>query len=482
MKIKSILAFLMLLLAFSFNIRAQQKNVNNNESNYAYADSIMQATYKYNEPGAVLLIAKDGYPVFEKAYGLANMELQILNRPDYEFEIGSNTKQFTAVSILQLVQEGKMALQDDIHKYLPAYNTHGRSITIENLLTHTSGIPNFLDKDFFKKKYRNDEPRDSIAKWFSRDSLLFEPGTDWSYSNSGFFLLGQIIEKVSGMSYEEYVQKNIFNPLHMDHSYFGTNAKVIPGVATGYEAAGNNKYKDADYISWSWPYAAGEIISNVADLLKWDNALYTDKIVSRALLQKAWTSYILKDGRKTQYGFGWFSSNYNGVKLIFHSGGIPGFLSMVIRLPEQHLFVTLLSNNGHANLHVAMPIALSVAGYPVTRPLSIKPDPALLKDYTGVYKIHALGTLLVADLGSQKMYDDITQKNDTLFIQQTGGGKKPLSAIAKDVFISSDTGTGSFSYWTYHFTRNSDGKVNAITVEAPLNVLMSRTEPKVDLP
>ncbi len=212
MKSKTILLFISLALLSSVNSDAQGGPSPTGRNNYVYADSIMQSEYKADAPGAVLLIAKDGSPVFEKAYGLANVELQIPNRTNYDFEIGSNTKQFTAVSILQLVQKGKIDLQDDIHKYLPDYNSHGRHITIENLLTHTSGIPDYFGKDYFNKNFKDDVPRDSIVEWFSRDSLLFEPGTDWSYSNSGYFLLGKIIEKVSGIPYEDYVQKNILNP------------------------------------------------------------------------------------------------------------------------------------------------------------------------------------------------------------------------------------------------------------------------------
>jgi hypothetical protein len=267
----------------------------------------------------------------------------------------------------------------------------------------------------------------------------------------------------------------------MDHSYFGTHDKIIPGIATGYDPAGNGKYKDADYISWSWPFSAGEIISNVEDLLKWDNALYTDKIVSRSLLQKAWANHTLQDGTKTQYGFGWFRDDDNGVKMIWHAGGIPGFVSMNIRIPEQHLYVTLLSNNANSNaMAIALVIALNAAGHPAVRPAEIKPDPNLLKDYVGEYEIHALWGSLVSDLGPKKMYSYITQNKDTLFIQTTGSSKAALIPIAKDVFISSGTVINSLFYTTYHFVRDARGKVNAIKVKEPFDMFMERTQVKIN--
>jgi CubicO group peptidase (beta-lactamase class C family) len=447
---------------------------------FAYADSVMQARYKAGKPGAVLLIARDGHPVFEKAYGMANMELKIPNRTNYNFEIGSNTKQFTAVSVLQLVGKGKLSLQDDMRKYLRDYNTHGRRITIENLLTHTSGIPSYTEDSGFADIMQKDLSKDSIMRWMSRDSLLFEPGTDWSYSNSGYFLLGMIIEKVAGVSYESYVQKNILDPLHMDSTYFGSSKKVIPGLVTGYEPASKGQYRDASYISWSWPYAAGEMISTVNDLLKWDNALYTHKLADRDLLQKAWTSYTLKDGAKTHYGYGWMLGNYQGVKMIFHSGGIPGFLSVVIRLPEQHMFLALLSNNTKMSpVPLAMLVAFHAAGHPLTRPPAIKSDPGTLAEYIGVYQVHSISGRVASNFRSAKIYNYITLKRDTLFMQPVGGSPTALIPIAKDVFIPSGK---ERMYQTYDFLRDKQGKVDAIKIYAPLDAGIVRTEPKTNLP
>jgi CubicO group peptidase (beta-lactamase class C family) len=374
----------------------------NSQKNFAYADSVMSANYKPDAPGGVLLIAKNGHPVFEKAYGMANMELKVPNRTGYNFEIGSNTKQFTAVAILQLVQKGKLNLQDDLHKYLPRYNTHGRHITIENLLTHTSGIPSYTEEPGFNMK--ENISIDSLIRRISRDSLLFEPGTNWSYSNTGFILLGMVIEKITGETYADYIQKNILDPLPMNHTYLSTGNKVIPNLVTGYAyVPGKGKYKDAIDFSLSEAFSAGDMISNVNDLLKWDNGLYTDKLVNPRLLQKAWTSYTLKNGQKTGYGYGWVVTHYENVQLIWHDGAVPGFLSAVIRLPGKHAYIALLSNNTNVNPQIpAMLIAFHTAGQPLTRPPAIKPDPANFKDYAGVYDLQAVIGRLVSNSSSKR--------------------------------------------------------------------------------
>lgn len=274
-----------------------------------FVDSVMEANYRPGEPGAVLLIAKEGKPVYRKAYGMANLELNVLNNPEYVFRIGSMSKQFTAICVLKLAQEGKLNLQEDIKKYLPGYNTHGRHITIENLLTHTNGINDFASKkEFFKQAILNQSPQE-VMNSFMNDSLTFEPGTDWGYSNSGYVVAGAIVEKVSGMSLSVYRQQYIFGPLGMSHTSIGTYDSLVTNAVYGYSPGANGKPKPADYMSWSWPYAAGDILSSVDDLLKWDNALYTEKILKKEWLEKAWKPFVLPNGKSINNGLGWTSNN-----------------------------------------------------------------------------------------------------------------------------------------------------------------------------
>ena len=335
----------------------------------AYVDSIMAASYRPNGPGAVIMVARNGTPLYRKAYGLASVELNVPNRPEYLFRIGSVSKQFTAVAMLQLAQAGKVSLTDDIRTYLPDYSTHGRTITIEHLLTHTSGIPSYTEKPGFIKEILMDKSKEEIVKFFMDDSLLFEPGSDWSYSNSGYVLAGLVIEKVSGTSLEEYLQKNLFLPAGMIHTAIGTYEKVLPGAVTGYDQAGDSAYRPAAYLSWTWPYAAGAIVSSVDDMLKWDEALYTEKLLPRRWLEKAWTSFTLPGGEPTHYGYGWTSCEFRGLPLITHGGGINGFVCDAIRIPSKHLYVVVLSNfTGKDPSDIASRVALRVAGTALAEP------------------------------------------------------------------------------------------------------------------
>jgi CubicO group peptidase (beta-lactamase class C family) len=401
-----------------------------------YIDSLMQAHYKANEPGAVILIAKKGKPLFRKAYGMASLELNVLNKPEYAFRVGSIAKQFTAVCILQLAEQGKLFLTDDIRKYLPSYNSHGREITLEHLLTHTSGIPSYTAKNDFDKKVIVDHSKEEIMEYFMQDSLLFEPGSDWSYCNSGYFLAGMIVEKVSGKSLSEYLQKNIFDLLGMSNTYFGSYEKVIPSSVTGYEPTGKGVYKPASYLSWTWPFAAGSLISTVDDLLKWDEALYSEKILKQEWLQKAWNSFILTNGQKANYGYGWAINSYKGVPLVTHEGGINGFLSNGIRIPSQHLYVIILSNNLGVNpMALSNKLALHLAGQPFTTPQPVKISSKQLQTYTGVYRQHRMGSIVTSNISKEPMYRYLTLTQDTLFSQFTGGPKTALLPVGKDLFL-----------------------------------------------
>ena len=199
-----------------------------------FIDSLMNISYDNDSPGAVLLISKKGETIFRKAYGKSNMELNIPNKPENVFRIASMSKQFTAISILKLAQEGKLNLQNDIRKYLPSYNSHGRIITIENLLYQTSGIPSYTELKNYEPKRTIAQTKKDLLNSFMNDSLLFEPGTDWSYSNSNYTVAGLIVEDVSGLSLAEYYQKNIFAPLGMLNTCLENDDSIIPNKVNGY--------------------------------------------------------------------------------------------------------------------------------------------------------------------------------------------------------------------------------------------------------
>jgi CubicO group peptidase (beta-lactamase class C family) len=445
----------------------------------SYIDSLMNVSFKPGQPGAVILVARDGIPIFRKAYGRANVELGVPNTPENVFAIGSMTKQFTAVCILQLVRKGKVSLQDDIRKYLPHYNTQGRVITIEHLLTHANGIPNITDGPDFGQREVVEPSLDELLGCVTSDSLLFEPGSDCGYNDYGYTLAGLIIEQVSGLSYGEYVQKNIFEPLGMKSSTSATRERSIPLFVSGYSSAGDTVFRPAEYFSWRWDLGMGDIVTCVDDMLKWDEALYTDKLLSQDLLKKAWSSYVLTDGRKTNYGYGWAVSQYQDVQMIWHTGGIQGFRSTSIRIPSQHLFVIAMSNNGSTNavISCARDIALRVTGKPLVTPSFQHLTPEQLNDYSGVYETRFSGLHMLANQTRNKVYRYVTVQDTLLVAQRTGAGRITLLNVGGDLFMFE----GSKTYARFH--RGNNLKIMSMEVYAdPWLWGPTRFETRTELP
>jgi len=257
---KNIKAFLLLFMCFVFsnNVDAQ--------FDQKYFKKILAEYYNADEPGATLLVAQKGTILYAGGRGLANMELQIPLESNHVLRLGSITKQFTAVAILMLMEEGKLSLQDDITKFIPDYPTLGKTITIEHLLTHTSGIQSMTDMPGFMDNIRNDMTTDEMLDYFKNEPMNFEPGETFRYNNSGYFLLGVIIEKVSGMTYAEFIQKRIFDKVGMKDSYYGDAEQIIPMRASGYERTPDG-FINAPYLSMTIPYAAGSLLSTVEDIL-----------------------------------------------------------------------------------------------------------------------------------------------------------------------------------------------------------------------
>jgi CubicO group peptidase (beta-lactamase class C family) len=308
-------------------------------------DALLSAVYKANEPGAAFLIWKDGKVLVRKAYGLADLELGVRMEPDMIFRIGSMTKQFTATAILMLMERGQLALSDPITKFLPDYPTQARTITVEHLLTHTSGIKSYTDLEEFGPLARKDMTVPELIAVFKDKPMEFAPGERWKYNNSGFFLLGAIIEKISGSTYEAFLQKNIFDPLGLTHTHYGNATRLIPRRIPGYGPGPDNGFSNAEFLSMALPFSAGSLLSNVDDLAVWNAALLAGKVLKPETLAKAWTSYKLADGTLTGYGYGWSVGEYEGHRMIRHGGGIPGFTTDGILFPDDKLFVTLLTNS-----------------------------------------------------------------------------------------------------------------------------------------
>jgi CubicO group peptidase (beta-lactamase class C family) len=303
----------------------------------AKVDQYIEGLLKQNRFSGAILLAKEGKVVHSKAYGQADRELNVPNTTATKFRLGSITKQFTAVAILQLAEKKKLTLDETAAKYIPDSHEGWKKVTIRHLLQHTSGMPSFTGfPDYSKFKVLPGTGPELIARFKDKD-LEFEPGSQYRYSNSGYYLLGYIVEQVSGMSYENYLRANIFDPLGMSDTRCDSNATIIARRASGY-TSGLVEVQNATYIDMSVPGGAGNMISTVEDLFRWDRALYTDKVLSKASRDAMFTP------GKNNYGFGWAITRSGERLVIGHGGGIDGFNTQILRYPEQDAVLIALSN------------------------------------------------------------------------------------------------------------------------------------------
>lgn len=315
-------------------------------------DELMKKYYDYGQFNGAILVAEKGKVVYAKGLGLANMEWSMPNQPDTKFRIGSITKQFTATLILQLVEEGKLKLDGKITDYLTDYRKDtGDRVTIHHLLNHTSGIPSYTSRpDFRTAIMRNPYKITDFVKQLTSGDLEFEPGSKFSYNNSGYVLLGAIIEKVTGKSYETVLTERILKPLGMTNSGYDSTSPLLPKRASGYEKRPSG-YVNAPYLDMSLPYAAGSIYSTVEDLYKWDQALHEGKILSAESRKLMFTPGL------SNYGYGiritdeTIGKSELKTKIIGHGGGINGFNSLLTRAVDKGQTVVILDNVGQGRRH-----------------------------------------------------------------------------------------------------------------------------------
>lgn len=311
---------------------------------------IRSATSNKQFMGAVL-VARGGRIVLDKGYGLANLEWGIPNGPHVRFRVGSVTKQFTAVSILLLQERGKLRIEDPVRNYLPDAPAAWDGVTIFNLLTHTSGIPNFTDfADYAATEAIASSPQELVARFRDRP-LDFQPGQQFKYSNSGYVLLGYLIERISGQRYADFVAQNLFEPLGMKDSGYDSNSTVIARRASGY-APGATSPVNAGYINMSIPFAAGALYSSTEDLLRWEQGLFGGRVLSKASVEKMLTPF------KNDYALGLKVHTVAGYKVIEHRGEIEGFSAFVAYYPQDELEVIVLANlSGPASEEIATALA-----------------------------------------------------------------------------------------------------------------------------
>ena len=306
---------------------------------------ILSKLIEPNEPGVAIIVTKHGDPVYQGARGSANLEQSVPASVDSIFRIGSITKQFTAAAILLLEEQGKLATSDPLNRFIPDY-PRGDEIRLDHLLTHTSGVFNLTklpDYDSTSKQ-ELDDASDRI-ELFREIPLEFEPGEKFKYSNSGYILLGTVVERASGKSYEAFIKEKITDRLSMRKTTLGNHYRVIPRRARGYEIY-EDKFINARYMSMSLPHASGALLSTVGDLAKWNDALFGGEILADSSLKKMLTSGRLNDGATTNYGYGLRIGDQRGERIFFHAGGIFGYTSFASYHSESGVFIAILSNLG----------------------------------------------------------------------------------------------------------------------------------------
>ena len=443
MKMKKLIFLLSFALLFNITF-AQQKTDSQLATEF---DKLLSEHFKTDEPGATVLVSRNGQIIYKKAFGMANLELNVPMQVDNVFWIASIGKEFTAVAILQLMEQGKLNLQDEITKFIPDYPTQGNKITIEHLLTHTSGIHNFSGMPDPERKLTTDCTPNEVIDFFKNLPMRFAPGTQWEYSNSGYFLLGYIIEKITGKPYSEYLEENIFKPLGMTNSLFANNKRIIKNRVGAY-SQGENGFENSRPLNATIIYSAGAIQSTVEDFFKWHQAVHSYKLVKKEILDKAFTRYKLTDGKEADYGYGWRLGYVYESSSIWHGGGIEGFGNIEIYLPKEDVFVVIFTN---CDCSYPKDITSKLAALAVGKPYEYKEIPVantILQGYTGLYENQK---------GQQRI---ITVSENQLYSQLGRSPKSKLKAYQKDMFFFEDD-----AMKTIEFSGNKKGKIEKLTTK-----------------
>lgn len=303
---------------------------------------ILAAMPNQQGPGGAFMVARKGQVLYQKAFGKANIELGVDLTTESVFQLGSMTKQFTAVAILLLAQQGKLKVTDPISKYIPDY-PGGDKITIHHLLTHTSGIKDFTKMKALAEIAQKEMTPKMMVDFFKDEPVDFAPGERFEYNNSGYVLLGHLIELVSGEAYADFIQQHIFDRLGMKHSYYASDRKVIDNRAYGYQKK-ESGFVNKTTINFSVPFASGALMSTLGDLLKWQNALVNNKLLNTTETQKAFSRYKLNNGELFNYGYGWHIKEIGGLTVRAHGGSIFGFKSIGVYVPGEDIYVVGLTN------------------------------------------------------------------------------------------------------------------------------------------
>ncbi|HLH12027.1 MAG TPA: serine hydrolase domain-containing protein [Methylovirgula sp.] len=364
-----------------------------------------------------VLVAKAGEILLRDGFGLADREWNVPNGPTGKFRIGSLTKQFTATAILQLMERGKLALEDPVARHCPEAPDHWRAVTLLHLLTHSSGIPSYTSLPaFFRDMAQQDRSPREIIALTERAPLDFEPGTQFKYNNGAFIILGLIVERLSGLSYEDYLRQNILLPLGLASTGYEHLADIVPERVRGYRYR-RGGMENAPYLAMSLPYAAGSIYSTVDDLLAWQRALTAARPISPSSVELMFADH------GHGYGFGWGIQNQFARRQFVHAGGINGFSTVLSHYPDEDLTIILLANIQASPVQkIARDLAALHFGVAEHEP-DVVLDAALLADYVGTYR-----------LGPERILR-VTQEGARLFIEGEDLSRQELAAKDDHSFL-----------------------------------------------
>lgn len=443
-----------LLLVFSNLIIIAQPP---SKSQISRLDSLFTSWDKTNSPGCILGVIKDGKFIYQRGYGMANLEHGIAISPYTVFDIGSTSKQFTAAAIILLQQQGKLSLDDVVQKYIPELPNYGKPITIRQLLNHTSGLRdyNVLLVLSGKQEEQVTTKKDALDIIIKQKALNFNPGEDWDYSNTGFFLASVIVERISGQTMKAFAEQNIFGPLGMKNTFFLDNhTTIVPYRATGYATSETGDFEI--YMS-NWEQTGdGAVQTNSNDLLLWDKNFYDPKVGGPDLLKHLTTTGALNNGDKLNYALGLFKEDFQGLEIVHHNGAWAGYRAEMIRFPQENISVVCLSNLASFNP--------SVLSREVAKIFLFDKFKTNLESKNAIAPVKALDqALLQSYIGSfRSEFNDllrqISEENGTLYYIRNPSNKSELIYQGNDEFRMRENGT------IVKFIRDGNNIVSAMDV------------------
>ncbi len=399
----------------------------------ARIDSIAAAPVRAGAvAGIAVAVVRGRDTLLMKGYGFADLEHQVAVAPNTVFKIGSLTKQFTSAAVMQLVERKSLALDDNINTYIPGFPTHGRTIAVRHLLNHTSGIPSYTDiGPRFGRVARTDLAPDSLIQIVANDSLQFEPGQQFYYNNTGYFMLGMVIDKVTGRRYGDYLETNLFKQAGLTQTRYCDSRRIIPHRAQGYDRSPSGLV-NTDFLSMQLPAAAGSLCSTIGDLVSWTQQLNAGRIVNAESYRQMTTPVVFANGRPMTYGFGIGADTISGKRVISHGGAINGFNSFMSYVPQDSLVIVVLANTAPAPTSaIADAIMRSVLRLPAAPPPPAPKDLAL----ASVDRDRYIGEYHLARPDGSRQPVRVFAQEEKVMASLAGQAPSPLRSQGAHVFL-----------------------------------------------